>query len=109
MDLIETFTKVAELLEVHNLEEALVYLDGVEADIPDSGPAQKIAGQLYQRLGEDAKSLSYIARAHELLPDDTSLLLNLGYHHLDNGAPSQAAGYFNQYLAIFDLRYRRRF
>jgi tetratricopeptide (TPR) repeat protein len=100
MDLIETFTKVAELLEVHNLEEALVYLDGVEADIPDSGPAQKIAGQLYQRLGEDAKSLSYIARAHELLPDDTSLLLNLGYHHLDNGAPSQAAGYFNQYLAI---------
>ncbi|MBT4588149.1 MAG: tetratricopeptide repeat protein [Rhodospirillaceae bacterium] len=100
MDLIETFSEVTALLEVHNLAEALVCLDRVEAEIPDTGPMQKIAGQLYQRLGEDARSLTYLTRAQELLPDDTSLLLSLGYHHLDNGAPGEAADYFSRYLEV---------
>lgn len=98
MDLIKTFETATALLEVHKLEEAQVLLDQIEDKIPDIGAVQKIAGQLYQRIGEDAKSLKYLSRAQALLPEDSSLLLNLGYHHLDNGAPQLAADFFVKYL-----------
>ena len=91
MDIIETFEKVTEFLGAQNITQARVCLNQIEDKIPDNGAIQKIIGQLYQWIGDDEKSLKYILRARELLPDDTSLLLCLGYHYLDNGAPQIAA------------------
>ena len=98
MDIIETFVKVIEFLEAQNIIQARVCLNKIEDKIPDNGAIQKITGELYQWIGDDAKSLKYISRARELLPDDMSLLLSLGYHYLDNGAPKFAADFFEQYL-----------
>lgn len=98
MDIIETFEKVTGFLKVQNTTEARAYLNRIEDKVPDNGAVQKFTGQLYQWIGDDAKSLKYILRARELLPEDMSLLLTLGYHYLDNGAPKIAADYFDQYL-----------
>jgi tetratricopeptide (TPR) repeat protein len=98
MDIIETFEKVTEFLGAQNITQARVCLNEIEDKIPDNGAIQKIIGQLYQWIGDDEKSLKYILRARELLPDDTSLLLCLGYHYLDNGAPQIAADFFEKHL-----------
>ena len=98
MDIIETFEKVTGFLKVQNTTEARAYLNRIEDKVPDNGAVQKFTGQLYQWTGDDVKSLKYILRARELLPEDMSLLLTLGYHYLDNGAPKIAADYFDQYL-----------
>ena len=100
MELIAAFKEITVLLEDNKLDEALFCLDQIEDNIPDNGATQKFVGQLYQRIGEDKKSLRYLSRARELLPDDNSLILNLGYHHLDNGAPKKALNYFHEYLRI---------
>ena len=98
MDIIETFEKVTEFLEARNITQARVCLNQIEDRIPDNGAIQKITGELYQWIGDDVKSLKYILRARELLPDDMSLLLCLGYYYLDNGAPKLAADFFEEYL-----------
>ncbi len=98
MDIFETFEKVLGFLEVQDLTAARVHLNQIEEEIPDSGSIHKFVGQLYQRIGDDTKSLKYILRAQELLSEDTSILLDLGYYYLDNGAPKIAAEYFEQYL-----------
>ena len=98
IDIIETFEEVTGFLQVQNVKAARHCLNQIENKLPDSGAIQKITGQLYQLIGDDAKSLKYILRARELLPDDKSLLLGLGYHYMDNGAPKHAAEYFEQYL-----------
>ena len=91
MDIIETFEKVAGFVQVQNIKAARDCLNQIENEIPDTGAVQKITGQLYQLIGDDAKSLKYILRACELIPDDKSLLLSLGYHYIDNGAPKDAS------------------
>ena len=100
MDSIEAFKKITILIEVNKLEEARLYLDKIEDKIPNAGNFLKFTGQVYQRVGEDKKSLQYLLRARDLLPDDTSLYLCLGYHYLDNGAPKKAIDYFYKYLAV---------
>ena len=97
-NIIEKLNKIMGLVENHNLSEARISLERIESNIPDDGPMQKIMGQLFQCIGADAKSLYYISRARELLPNDKSLLLNLAYHYLDNGEPKLAINYFKEYL-----------
>ena len=98
VNFVETFEQVIGFIEDQNLAKARLYLERIEGNIPDDGPFQKIIGQLYQCIGDDEKSLNYILRAKELLPEDRSLLMNLGYHYLDNGDPKLAANYFEKYL-----------
>ena len=98
VNFVETFEQVIGFIEDQNLAKARLYLERIEGNIPDDGPFQKIIGQLYQCIGDDEKSLTYILRAKELLPEDRSLLMNLGYHYLDNGDPKLAANYFEKCL-----------
>ena len=72
MDIIESFENVTGFLQVQDIKAARDCLNQIENKIPDTGAIQKITGQLYQWIGDDAKSLKYILRACELLPDDKS-------------------------------------
>ena len=50
------------------ITEAVACLDGIVPFLPEDSAYQKFVGQLYQRLGEDEKSLTLIMAAVEQTP-----------------------------------------
>ena len=81
-------------------EEAVACLDGIVPFLPEDSAYQKFVGQLYQRLGEDEKSLTLIMAAVEQTPNDPDLHLCLGYHNIDNSLLEIAAENFNAALRL---------
>jgi len=100
MDLLEIFEQAMRLDERGEVDDAVACLDEVFDRIPETAPYLKFAGQLYQRLGVDKRSLSLLRRAEALTPDDPELLLSLGYHFADNSRPDIALDYFHRHLAL---------
>ena len=82
------------------INEAVACLDGIVQLMPEGSAYQKFVGQLYQRLGEDEKSLAFIMAAVEQTPDDPDLHLCLGYHNVDNSLLEIAAENFNAALRL---------
>ena len=82
------------------ISEAVACLDGILRSLPEAPAYQKLVGQLYQRLGEDEKSLALIMAAMEQTPDDPDLHLCLGYHNIDNSMLEIAAENFNAALSL---------
>ena len=86
--------------EQGEINAAVSCLDRIAQSLPKEAAVQKIVGQLYQRLGEDKKSLALILAALELTPDDPDLHLSLGYHNVDNSLLETASENFREALRL---------
>ena len=82
------------------INEAIACLDGIVPSLPEGSAYQKFVGQMYQRLGEDEKSLALIMAAVERTPNDPDLHLCLGYHNIDNSLLAAAAKNFNTAIRL---------
>lgn len=100
MDLRAAFEQALSLDETGDVAAAVACLDEVIEAIPEWGDQLKFAGQLYQRLGADRQSFTLLTKALALAPDDPSLLLCIGYHHVDNGDIERALGFFRRHLEL---------
>ena len=86
--------------EQGEINAAVSCLDRIAQSLPKEAAVQKFVGQLYQRLGEDKKSLALILAALELTPDDPDLHLSLGYHNVDNSLLETASENFREALRL---------
>jgi Flp pilus assembly protein TadD len=100
MDLQEHLERAVALDGRGEIDAAVACLDGIDGKIPDHAPHLKLVGQLYQRLGADAKSLRHLKRALELDPGDAGLHLSLGYHYMDNADLEVALSFFRAHLTL---------
>ena len=84
--------------ECGEIQQAVACLDGIAKKIPNTAKYQKLVGMMYQRLGEDEKSLHFITKALTLAPEDGQLHLALGLHHIDNAQLQVAVENFKEHL-----------
>jgi len=100
MDLQAQLEKALAHDEKGEIEEAVQVLDLIAPDIPREVGFQKFVGMLYQRLGEDSKSLPFIETAIELAPMDSELHLAHGFHYIDNALLAEASVCFEKALNL---------
>jgi len=100
MDLQSELEKALAHDELGEIPEAVACLDRIAGEVPREADFQKFVGMLYQRLGEDRKSIPFILAALELAPMDDELHLALGFHSMDNALLTEAAESFGQALNL---------
>ncbi|MGC8535725.1 MAG: sulfotransferase [Rhizomicrobium sp.] len=102
----------AELLaQAGRVEEALIALSGLAAEVQRDGPLLQHVGQLYTHMGRHAEAARAYARAVQLAPSHPEFLYNLATARLALGELEEAERLLDRVIALapqdYDAWYNR--